>query len=73
MRRLFTSWWFWTGLAVTILVALFLFGLPLVVHFMRPLVGANCLLCRDCRDLVDHRILPLAPGAAREHAPSPTS
>ena len=36
MRRLFTSWWFWTGLAVTILVALFLFGLPLVVHFMRP-------------------------------------
>ena len=36
MRRLFTSWWFWTGLAVAILVALFLFGLPLVVHFMRP-------------------------------------
>ena len=36
MKRLFTSWWFWTGLAVAILVALFLFGLPLVVHFMRP-------------------------------------
>ncbi len=36
MRRVFTSWWFWTGLAVAIIVALFLFGLPLVVHFMRP-------------------------------------
>ena len=35
-QRLFTSWWFWTGIAVAILVALFLFGLPLVVHFMRP-------------------------------------
>ena len=36
MKRVFTSWWFWTGLAVAILLALFLFGLPLVVHFMRP-------------------------------------
>ena len=35
-QRLFTSWWFWTGLAVAILIALFLFGLPLVVQFMRP-------------------------------------
>jgi type VI secretion system protein ImpL len=36
VRRVFTSWWFWTGLAVAIIVALLLFGLPLVVHFMRP-------------------------------------
>lgn len=36
MKRFFTSWWFLTGLAVAIIVALLLFGLPLVVAFMRP-------------------------------------
>jgi type VI secretion system protein ImpL len=36
VKRFFTSWWFLTGLAVTIIVALLLFGLPLVVKFMRP-------------------------------------
>ena len=65
-QRLFTSWWFWTGLAVAILVALFLFGLPLVVHFMRPWWVRIALLYRGCRDLVNHRILPLAPRAERE-------
>lgn len=37
MRRLLRNWWVWTGLAVAILVALIFFGLPLFVHFMRPL------------------------------------
>lgn len=36
MKRVFTSWWFWTTLVVVILVALFLFGLPIFVQFMRP-------------------------------------
>jgi type VI secretion system protein ImpL len=36
VKRVFTSWWFWTGLAVAILIALFLFGLPIFIHFMRP-------------------------------------
>lgn len=36
MKRLFTNWWFLTGLAVVVLLALFLFGLPLVVAFLRP-------------------------------------
>ena len=36
MRRVFRSWWFWTTLVVAILVALFLFGLPIFIQFMRP-------------------------------------
>ena len=65
-RRLVTSWWFWTGLAVGILVLLFLFGLPLVVHFMRPWWVDNRFLRRGGRDLADHRLLPLAPGGTSE-------
>ena len=36
MRRLFTNWWFVSSLIVVILLALFLYGLPLVVSFLRP-------------------------------------
>lgn len=35
MRRLVTNWWFLTVLAVLLLLALVLFGLPIFVHFMR--------------------------------------
>jgi len=35
VKRFFTSWWFLTALAVVLLLALTLFGLPLVVGFMR--------------------------------------
>ena len=36
MKRLFTNWWFVSSLIVVTLLALFLFGLPLVLSFLRP-------------------------------------